>query len=133
MEKTTVLNKESYKKNTKVANVKNLRKINISLLKEVTSVQSYSNHEERMKAFIKNKLQLINEKTPIAMFEDTYGNIYAVKGKSETYKGIVAHMDTVSPIVDGYRVYQQKNVLFAFSDSLKTQVDIGGEHHCPVT
>lgn len=133
MEKTTVLNKESYKKNTKVTNVKNLRKINISLLKEVTSVQSYSNHEERMKAFIKNKLQLINEKTPIAMFEDTYGNIYAVKGKSETYKGIVAHMDTVSPIVDGYRVYQQKNVLFAFSDSLKTQVDIGGEHHCPVT
>ena len=132
MEKTTVLNKESYKKNTKVANDKNLRKINISLLKEVTSVQSYSNHEERMKEFIKSKLQLINEKTPIAMFEDAYGNIYAVKGKSETYKGIVAHMDTVSPIVDGYRVYQQKNVLFAFSDTLRTQTDIGGEHHCPV-
>ena len=132
MEKTTVLNKESYKKNTKVTNVKNLRKINISLLKEVTSVQSYSNHEERMKAFIKSKLQLINEKTPIAMFEYAYGNIYAVKGKSETYKGIVAHMDTVSPIVDSYRVYQQKNVLFAFSDALRTQTDIGGKHHCPV-
>ena len=127
MEKTTVLNKESYKKNTKVTNVKNLRKINISLLKEVTSVQSYSNHEERMKAFIKSKLQLINEKTPIAMFEDAYGNIYAIKGKSETYKGIVAHMDTVSPIVDSYRVYQQKNVLFVFSDALRTQTDIGGD------
>ena len=68
MEKTTVLNKESYKKNTKVANVKNLRKINISLLKEVTSVQSYSNHEERMKEFIKNKLQLINEKNDPVVF-----------------------------------------------------------------
>ena len=86
MEKTTVLNKESYKKNTKVTNVKNLRKINISLLKEVTSVQSYSNHEERMKAFIKSKLQLINEKTPIAMFEDAYGNIYAVKVNQKPIK-----------------------------------------------
>ena len=127
MEKTTVLNKESYRKNTKIASVKGLRKINVPLLKEITSIQSYSNHEERMKEFIRNKLELINEKTPIEISEDEYGNIYVIKGKSETYKGIVAHMDTVSPIVEGYRVYQQKNVLFAFSDSIRTQVDIGGE------
>lgn len=75
-------------------------------------------------------LKQTQKSSVIKIEEDGYGNIYVTKGKASSYPAIVSHVDTVHNIVKDYRVYQQGDILFAFSSAKKKQVGIGGKHHC---
>ena len=113
------------------------RIFDLALLKNILSIQSVSDSYKSMDtagdaamtdfilAVLKNISLIENVKLDVST--DSYGNIYVIKGNSQNYPCIVAHTDTVHPIVDKYRIYQQGDILFAFSEQLKRQVGIGGD------
>jgi hypothetical protein len=105
------------------------RKYDLNLLKQVMSVQTVSHNDEAMMSFIKDFLFTLKKshKQYIELEEDSYGNIYVTKGKASSYPAIVSHTDTVHSIVKDYRVYQQGDILFAFSSDKLGQVGIGGD------
>jgi len=115
--------------NSSVKSKKNNGRVyDLNFLKKLTSIQSKSFNDTEMMVFITNSLQELNLKfKDIKVERDSYGNLYVTKGKATNYPMIVCHTDTVHDIVDGYRVYQQNDILFAFSDSVKRQVGIGGD------
>src|SRR5690554_1113638 len=124
----------NYSHVTKDKKGKEIRVFDLNLLKTVLSVQS--THDTKEKNEDSNMIKLVHSvltsistqtKAPIETASDSYGNIYITKGKTDNYPCVVAHLDTVHAIVPNYRVYQQNDILFAFSDATKTQVGIGGD------
>jgi di/tripeptidase len=101
-------------------------KVDLKLLKEVLSIQSKSNLEERMVTYLTNYFNKHN----IVFSKDSYGNIYITKGESTTYPCIVAHMDTVHKLipVEDFKVFDLNNeILYAMDVSIGEQVGIGGK------
>lgn len=94
-----------------------------ALLEETLSIQSKSNKDEEMLRYIKQRV----EEFGCNYSTDTYGNIYVTKGVTELYSCIVAHTDTVHDIREDFSVFQNEEVLFAFSDDTESQVGIGGD------
>jgi putative aminopeptidase FrvX len=68
----------------------------LGLLKEVLSVPSYSFQEDNMINYLKNYLS----DKEVLVDIDSKGNILVTKGKSDCYPCLVAHTDTVHPLVD---------------------------------
>jgi putative aminopeptidase FrvX len=61
---------------------------------------------------------------------DEFGNIFAVKGQSESYVCFSAHLDTVHRIRHNYKVHYSKGVFYATSGNKKT--GIGGDDKCGI-
>jgi len=111
----------------------------LALLKQIIAVQSKSDvrygkaptsdGDSMMIDMIESVIASISRftKSEILVEKDTYGNIYATKGKAKSYPCVVSHTDTVHPIITGRRVYQQNDILFCFSDVKKKQVGTGGD------
>ena len=57
---------------------------------------------------------------------DDYGNLYAIKGESESYPCVAAHTDTVNAIEKDYKLLQDDDVLFAV-DSNYNRLGVGGD------
>jgi len=70
--------------------------INIKRLTDVLSIPSVYGDEDRMRDYLINQL---NERN-INNYTDKYGNIYAIKGNTEHFPCVIAHIDTVHPITD---------------------------------
>ena len=64
------------------------------LLSQILSIQSESGFCDDMADFIAAHCM----KAKMEVMRDNRGNLYVVKGKSETHPCVVAHMDTVHPI-----------------------------------
>lgn len=107
----------------------------LNLLKHTLSLQSTSsfivaqNDDKDAIIFIHSVLDNIKiiDKTLMNIESDAYGNIYVTKGKANSYPCIVSHIDTVHKRVENKRIYQQNDILFAFSDVEKKQIGIGGD------
>ena len=100
--------------------------INIQRLTEVLSVPSVSGDEDRMRDYIINSL---NERK-INNYSDKYGNIYAIKGNTEHFPCVIAHIDTVHPITD-FTVVENNYTLSAIkADGSPT--GIGGDNKAGV-
>lgn len=111
----------------------------LQLLKTLLSIQSKSNSYTKVdgvRAKDQDMLDAINDilnnislqsTVKLKINTDDYGNIYVTKGVANSYPCIVSHVDTVHNRVLGRRVYQQNDILFAFSDVEKKQVGIGGD------
>ena len=106
-----------------------IRRYSIPFLKSVLSVQSCSNNDTDMLEFLsKTLLDIQKTYDPDMMIQrDSYNNIYVTRGKRNDYPCIVSHVDTVHNIVTGYKVNKQNDLFYAFSDTLKKQVGIGGK------
>ena len=86
----------------------------MELLKQLYKIHSPSGSEKKLRKFIKD---WIRRNVPDAHFEvDNIGNLYVVKGESDTYPCIVAHMDQVQKDHHhDFQVVETKDVLFGFS------------------
>lgn len=92
-------------------------------LEKVLAVQSYSGKtQKRMKQFIKTSLTGLN-----CNVVNHNGNIYITKGDAVLYPCIVAHMDTVHPIVEDLTVIKMGDNLTGFNRAKMTQTGIGGD------
>ena len=86
----------------------------MELLKQLYKIHSPSGSEKKLRKFIKD---WIRRNVPDAHYEvDNIGNLYVVKGESDTYPCIVAHMDQVQKEHShDFQVVETKDILFGFS------------------
>lgn len=98
-------------------------------LTEVLSVQSYSGNEWRMFAFIVRQLKRVERETGQRLFysQDAAGNLYIQRGEAESFPCVVAHMDTVHPIVEDLSVIRVGDKLTGFNRVTMQQTGIGGD------
>lgn len=83
------------------------------LLKKLYSIHSPSGKEDKMIAFLVSCLKSL---PGVRLGKDSYGNLYAWKGKSETYPCIVAHLDQVQRNHPrDFRAIETRDIIFGFS------------------
>jgi putative aminopeptidase FrvX len=92
-------------------------------LNEILTIQTVSGKEWRMFAFIVRQLK----KQGVPFSVDASGNIYAQKGKGESFPCVVAHMDTVHPIVEDLSIIAVGDKLTGFNRVTMQQTGIGGD------
>ncbi len=83
----------------------------------------------------KEVLKQIQDIKGITLNQDAYGNLYASKGKAETFPAFACHLDTVHPIKENFEVHQDSfGFWFATSndDGDLSQVGIGGDDKCGI-
>ena len=93
----------------------------------VLSVQSSSGREERMIEYIKD---FVTKNVPEASVVIKNNNIYITKGTTYSkgaYPCVVSHTDTVHDIHKDFKVYENKDIIFAFSNDECLQVGVGGD------
>lgn len=95
-------------------------------LKKIMSVQSKSNDQEVMVAFLKNELKRIGKSCSLSVVEDE-GNLYITKGEAKTYPCVVAHMDTVHHIIKHFKVFEHDDVMYALNLADYSRAGIGGD------
>lgn len=83
------------------------------LLKKLYAIHSPSGKEDKMIAFLVSYLKSL---PGVKMGKDSYGNLYAWKGESETYPCIVAHLDQVQRNHPrDFRAIETRDIIFGFS------------------
>jgi tripeptide aminopeptidase len=98
-------------------------RIDYTFLMEVLAVQTSVLDDTKMSAYIKTKLAELD----VEVQEDNYGNIYVTKGTSSMYPCLIAHTDTVHPIISKFHLFRDEDILFAFNPSTGKQTGIGGD------
>lgn len=101
-------------------------KEDFSLLKQLFCIHSKSGKEGKIRKFIWN---WVRQNVPNAKIMcDKPGNLYIIKGKSETYPCIVAHMDQVQEIHSkDFICYEAEDIILGFSPKHKRQEGIGSD------
>lgn len=83
------------------------------LLKKLYAIHSPSGKEDKMIAFLVSYLKSL---PGVKLGRDSYGNLYAWKGESETYPCIVAHLDQVQRNHPrDFRAIETRDIIFGFS------------------
>lgn len=83
------------------------------LLKKLYAIHSPSGKEDKMIAFLVSYLKSL---PGVILGKDSYGNLYAWKGESETYPCIVAHLDQVQRNHPrDFRAIETRDIIFGFS------------------
>lgn len=83
------------------------------LLKKLYAVHSPSGREDKMITFLISYLQSL---PGVKLGKDLYGNLYAIKGKAETYPCIVSHLDQVQRLHPrDFRAIETRDIIFGFS------------------
>lgn len=83
------------------------------LLKKLYAIHSPSGKEDKMIKFLISYLQSL---PGVRLGKDSYGNLYAWKGESETYPCIVAHLDQVQRNHPrDFRAIETRDIIFGFS------------------
>lgn len=100
-------------------------KLNFGLLKKIYAIHSPSGKEERMIKFLASYLQTIPS---ITLGQDQYGNLYARKGKYESYPCIVAHLDQVQHIHSkDFKAIETRDIIFGYSAMNHQFEGLGGD------
>lgn len=83
------------------------------LLKKLYSIHSPSGKEDKMIAFLISYLKSL---PGVKLGKDSYGNLYAWKGESESYPCIVAHLDQVQRNHPrDFRAIETRDIIFGYS------------------
>lgn len=84
------------------------------LLKKFYAIHSPSGKEDKMIAFLVSYLKSLPGN--IKLGKDSFGNLYAMKGESETYPCIVAHLDQVQRNHPrDFRAIETRDIIFGYS------------------
>ena len=83
------------------------------LLKKLYAIHSPSGKEDKMIAFLISYLKSL---PGVKLGRDSYGNLYAWKGESESYPCIVAHLDQVQRNHPrDFRAIETRDIIFGYS------------------
>ena len=92
-------------------------------LKNVLKIQTSSYDQWRMFAFL---IRYITKFNNISYYTDN-GNLYITKGSADFYPCVVAHMDTVHPIVEDLSLLTVNENITGFNNVTMTQTGVGGD------
>ena len=92
-------------------------------LKNVLKIQTSSYDQWRMFAFLVRYITKFNN---ISYYTDN-GNLYITKGNADSYPCVVAHMDTVHPIVEDLSLLTVNQNITGFNNVTMTQTGVGGD------
>jgi len=98
----------------------------MELLKKLYEIHSMSGREKKLKRFVR---KWIAENVPTAkMSNDSSGNIYVVKGESETYPVVVAHLDQVqNDHSRDFQALQAGDIILGYSAKSRAQQGLGAD------
>ena len=89
-------------------------KLNYGLLKKLYAIHSPSGKEDKMIKFLISYIKSLPGNIKLA--KDSYGNLYAWKGESETFPCIVAHADQVQRTHSrDFRAIETRDIIFGYS------------------
>ena len=101
-------------------------KLNYGLFKKLYAIHSPSGKEDRMIKFLISYIKSLPG--DIKLGKDTYGNLYAWKGESETFPCIVAHLDQVQRIHSSdFKAIETRDIIFGYSAKNHQIEGIGGD------
>ncbi len=90
-------------------------KLNYGLLKKLYAIHSPSGKEDKMIKFL---ISYIKSLLGVKLGKDDYGNLYAIKGKSNTYPCLVCHIDQVQRIHSkDFKAIETRDIIFGYSPS----------------
>lgn len=95
----------------------------MKLLKQLYQIASPSRGEQKMIEFITNYITNLG----CVCWTDRYGNVYAVKGESDTYPCVVSHTDEVHQRSRGFQVKESEGIIFGYNKRKKTFHGIGAD------
>lgn len=99
--------------------------IDWQLLKKLYAIHSPSGKEDKMITFLVSYLKSL---PGVELGKDSYGNIYAWKGKSETYPCVVAHLDQVQRNYPrDFRAIETRDIIFGFSAKEHSFLGLGAD------
>lgn len=100
--------------------------LNYNLLKRLYSIHSPSGREQGMTRFLVSYLKSLPGN--IKLGKDTYGNLYAIKGESETYPCIVAHLDQVQREHSrDFKATETRDIIFGYSPTTHAFEGLGAD------
>lgn len=99
--------------------------IDWQLLKKLYAIHSPSGKEDKMITFLVSYLKSL---PGVELGKDSYGNIYAWKGKSETYPCVVAHLDQVQRNHPrDFRAIETRDIIFGYSSKEHSFLGLGSD------
>lgn len=106
-------------------------KEDFTLLKQLFCIHSKSGKEGKIRKFIWN---WVRQNVPNAKIVcDKPGNLYVIKGKSETYPCIVAHMDQVQDKHSkDFIAYEADDIIIGFSPKHREMQSGGADDKCGI-
>lgn len=98
----------------------------MELLKQLYKIHSMSGREKKMKRYVR---KWIAANVPDAkMSNDKLGNIYVVRGESETYPVVVAHLDQVqNDHSRDFQALQAGEIIIGYSPKSRAQQGLGAD------
>ena len=98
----------------------------MELLKKMYEIHSMSGREKKLKRFVR---KWISANIPDAkMSNDNLGNIYVVKGVSETYPCLVAHLDQVQNSHSrDFKALEVDDIIIGYSQKSRAQQGLGAD------
>lgn len=98
----------------------------MELLKQLYQIHSPSGNERAMKKFIKG---YVKKHIPgVTIKNDPVGNLYMIKGDSETYPCIVAHLDQVQrEHSKDFKAIETEEIIFGYSSSHRRREGLGAD------
>lgn len=98
----------------------------MELLKSLYEIHSLSGNEKKLKRFIKR--WVANNIEGVTCTWDNAGNVYFVKGESETYPVVVAHLDQVQKHHSkDFKAVVTEDIVFGYSPSEKEYQGLGAD------
>lgn len=96
------------------------------LLKKLYAIHSPSGKEDKMITFLVSYLKSL---PGVKLGKDSYGNLYAWKGESESYPCIVAHLDQVrcSSHPRDFRACETRDIIFGYSAMEHSFCNLGAD------
>lgn len=101
--------------------------MNMQLLKRLYNIYSPSGKEEKMVKFLCSYVRQLPGN--ISMSKDKFGNLYVVKGESESYPCLVSHIDQVSHCNHSkdFKAIETRDIIFGYSPKNRRFENLGAD------
>lgn len=101
--------------------------MNTQLLKRLYSIYSPSGKEQKMIKFLSAYINALPG--VISISQDWYGNLYVVKGESDTYPCVVSHIDQVSHCNHSkdFKAIETRGIIFGYSPGKRRFENLGAD------
>ena len=101
--------------------------MNMQLLKRLYNIYSPSGKEKKMVKFLCSYIRQLPGN--ISMSKDKFGNLYVVKGESESYPCLVSHIDQVSHCNHSkdFKAIETRDIIFGYSPKNRRFENLGAD------